>query len=552
MFENEIQRLIRKEARIKDIVLEVPSNPEFGDYAFPCFQLAKVQKRNPMEVALELSEKMKPNEFIEKIVPKGPYVNFFIRRSYITELTLRSILRMKEKYGSSFVGRGYNALVEHTSINPNASPHVGRARGALIGDAMVRLLRFHGYEVEAHYFVNDIGKQIAMLVYAAGNKTPTFEGLLKFYIQANKKVKSSKKEEEKVFALLRQLEQGDKPIRKKFKKIVEICVQGQKKILSELGIKFEYFDYESEYLWNNALQDVIKKLERTKKVFVDEFGRKVLDLKEFNLPMKCPVLVLTRNDGTSLYGLRDIAYNMDKAKKAKGKNLLVLGEDQKLYAQQVSAALSLLKVHPPEVVHFAFVTIAGGKMATRSGEVVLLEEFINEAVKKAKNELKKRKVAMNNKLSRDIGHGAVKYAILKVSPEKNIAFDWDTALSFDGEAAPYIQYAHARASSIIRKAKIRTEQLNYTLIVSAEEMALINKLYQFSSIAQKAGEELRPHMIAVYAYQLAQEFNNFYHKCQVLTENEELTKVRFAMVIATRQVLANALSILGIAAPQKM
>lgn len=554
IFEKEIIRMIKKETGIKEVSLEVPSHADYGDFAFPAFQLAKVEKKNPMEIALDLSEKLKPNELIEKIVPKGPYVNFFVNRQYLAELTLRSVMRMQKNYGSSFSGKDQSVLIEHTSINPNAEPHVGRARNAIIADSIVRILRFQGYTVEVHYFVNDIGKQIAMLVYGAGSKTPTFKGLLALYTQANAKVKSNPKVEQEIFKLLNELESGNKEVRRKFKNIVEICVTGQKKILGELGIKYDKFDYESEYLWNNATKEVLKRLEKTGKVFTDPDGRKVLDLEGFELPMKSPVFVLTRNDGTSLYGLRDIAYNLEKTKIGKDRNILILGEEQRLYAKQIEASLSLLKVKSPEVVHYSFITLpGGGKMSTREGTVVMLTDFMAESIKRAKDELKAREAKPNEKLAKAIGLGAVKYAILKVSPEKNIAFEWEKALSFDGETAPYIQYSHARASSILKKAKkIDIEKANYKLIKTPEEAALILKLYQFPEVIQKATDSLRPHLIAVYAYALAKSFNDFYHTCPVLSNDEELSKARIVIVASAKQVLETSLNLLGIDAPKKM
>ncbi|MEK6940818.1 MAG: arginine--tRNA ligase [Nanoarchaeota archaeon] len=553
MFEKEIIRILKKETKLKEIVLEIPTNIEFGDYAFPCFQLSRQQKRNPLEVALELSQKLKVNEFIETIVPKGPYVNFFVNRARLNEIVLRAVIRMKDYYGSSLIGKEHSVIIEHTSINPNSSPHVGRARNAIIGDALTRLLRFQGYTVESHFFVNDIGKQVSILVYGTGNKTPTFNSLLNIYINTSKKLKTSKKIEEEVFKLLYNLEQGDYKTKNKFKKIVSICVKGQKKILSELGIKFNKYDYESEYLWNNATKEVLKKLEKTRRIFTDEHGRKVLDLKGFGLPMREQVFVLTRKDGTSLYGLRDIAYNLEKAKLGKDRNIVVLGEDQKLYALQINATLSLLRVRAPEVVHYAYITLPNiGKMSTREGDVVLLEEFMHEALTKAKKELKLRKQKPNESLAKIIAYGAVKYAILKVSPEKNISFNWESALSFEGEAAPYIQYAYARACSILKKVKNQIDYSEYGLARLPQEIMLINKLYQFPIVVKKASEELKPNLIAIYAYQLAHLFNEFYQECKVISTNDGLTKVRLTMVVATQQVLKNALHLMGVDAPKRM
>jgi len=398
-FQREIIKLLEKETGVKDINLEIPPNPELGDYAFPCFSLAKVLKKAPAQIAEELAKKIQLSNIINKIEIKGPYLNFFVNKESLSENILKEIIKNKE-YGSSSLGKGKKILVEHTSINPNASPHVGRARNALIGDSIVRILKFQDYKVETHYFVNDVGKQIAMLVLGSeGKKSITFDDLLKIYVGINKKIEENPELEKKVFDLLNKLEKGDKTIKQKFKKIVDTCVKGQTKILSELSIRYDKFDYESDYLWSKKTDEILKKLEKTGKLFTDEEGRKVLNQEEFKLAMKSPVLVLTRSDGTSLYPLRDLAYHLDVKKE---KSILILGEDQKLYFKQVKAALDLMKHIAPEPVFYSFVLLQEGKMSTRKGNVVLLEDFMKEALDKAKKEIKKREDKVDEKSAKKI------------------------------------------------------------------------------------------------------------------------------------------------------
>lgn len=553
MFEKEIIRIIKKETKLKNINLEVPPHQDLGDFAFPCFTLSKQYQKSPNEIALELSIKLKPTELIESIVPKGPYLNFFINKTKLSEITIKSIFNEKDKYGSYMLGKNKIALIEHTSINPNAAPHVGRARGAIIGDSIVRLLRFQGYKTRVHYFVNDVGKQIAILVLGLNNKEPDFSKVLKIYSETYKRVKKNKKMENEAFGLLKKFEEGDKETIKRFKKVVDICIKGQVEILSQLGIKYDFFDYESKYLFNKKTKDILAKLEKTKYLITDNEGRKVIDLSSFNLPMKEPYFVLTRSNGTSLYGLRDIIYTIDKIKYAKHKNIILLGEDQKLYFQEIKAVLSLLKQPSPQVIHFAHILLANeGKMSTREGNLILLEDFIKESLKKAELEIKTRKSKNTQNLAYSIGVGAVKYSILKVSPDKNIVFDWNSSLSFEGETAPYIQYVHARACSILKKSKIKPTNPNYLLISLPEEINLINKLYAFPEIVYKSTIDLKPHLIANYLHQLAQTFNEFYHKCQCITDNRELTKTRLAIVLVTKQVIYNGLGLLGIDSPEKM
>ena len=549
-FEREIIKILEKETGQKDLKLEIPPNSEMGDYAFPCFNLSKVYKKAPAQIAEELAKKIQLNNSISKIEVKGPYLNFFVNKEKLSNNVLKDIIKNKE-YGSSELGKNKKILVEHTSINPNASPHVGRARNALIGDSIVRILKFQGYKVETHYFVNDIGKQIAMLVLGAeGKKGITFDDLLKIYIDINKKVEEKPELEKEVFDLLNKLEKGDKKIIKRFKDVVNICVKGQTKIFSELNIKYDEFDYESDYLWSKETEEILKKLDKTGKLFTDDEGRKVLNQEGYNLAMKSPVLVLTRADGTSLYPLRDLAYHIDKKK---DESILVLGEDQKLYYQQTSAALSLLKHKVPRAVHYSFVLLQEGKMSTRKGNVVLLEEFMKEALDKAKEEIKKRHGSVNEKNAKKIAYGAIKYAILKVSPEKNVLFDWGQALNFEGDSGPYLQYAYARICSIIGKYGRKIEEnADFKLLNTPKEVELIKTLGNFPVVVKEATEQLKPHLIATYIFELSSKFSVFYNDCPILKAEENVMEARLVLIECVQRVLENGLGLLGIDVLEKM
>lgn len=555
-YKEEIANLAKKASQLNIDFLqmvEVPPDSAMGDYAVPCFHLAKQLKKAPQQIALELAPLFKA-AWLDKVEANGPYINFFIKKSCLFEDVIEEIQKKKGNYGSSGEGKGKIALVEHTSINPNASPHVGRARNALIGDAIVRLMRFQGYKTDVHYFVNDVGKQIAMLVLGAGKKKPAFSRLLKLYIDINKKIKAKPELEKDVFELLNKLENGDKAVRKRFRDIVDTCIKGQAKILAELGIKYDSFDYESEYLWNNKAKNAIELLKKTGRLSEDEEGRYVLNQEEYKLPLKAPFLVLTRADKTSLYPLRDIAYTMDKAKIAEDMNVIVLGEDQKLYFQQLAAALGLLKVKAPVPVHYSFVLLSDGRMSTRQGSVVLLEDFMKEAVEKAEKEIKKRHGKINEKTAKDIAYGAVKYAVLKVSNEKNVVFDWGSALSFEGETGPYMQYTYARARSILRKAGKLPSRADYSLLAEESEKRLVSLLRAFPDAVGSSLSHFRPSMLAKSLLELSQAFNEFYHSCQCLSEDIEpkLRDARLLLVSSASIVLKTGLFLLGINAPEKM
>ncbi len=549
-FKKEIIKILEKETGIKGLSVEIPPDSSMGDYAFPCFSLAKAMKKSPVQIAEELGKKIRLSKLIQRIDVKGPYLNFFINKGSFAGDVLKRIVEDKN-YGSLNLGKGKSMLVEHTSINPNASPHVGRARNALIGDSIVRILRFQGYKVETHYFVNDIGKQIAMLVLGAEGKDKiTFSDLLKMYVKINKKVEKNPAIEKKVFELLNKLEKGDKTVRRRFKKIVDICIKGQTKIFSEMDIRYDKFDYESDYLWSKKTDDILKQLDKKGKLFTDEEGRKVLDQKGYDLAMKVPVLVLTRADGTSLYPLRDLAYHINKKK---GDSIIILGEDHKLYHHQLSAALGLLNHKIPKVVHYSFILLQEGKMSTRKGTVVLLEDFMKEALEKSKKEIGKRHGAVKEENAKKIAYGAIKYAILKVSSEKNVMFNWEQALSFEGDTGPYLQYAYARICSIFRKYGKKIDyDVDYSLLESKEEIELIKMLGEFPEIVRSATEQLKPHLISSYIYSLSSGFSLFYNSCHILKADEDIKKARLVLIECVKRVLGNGLGLLGIDVLERM
>jgi arginyl-tRNA synthetase len=532
--------------------IEVPPSPEMGDYAFPCFFLAAKLKQAPHEIALHIREKIDESPF-DDVQTAGGYVNFFVNRKELAVKIVKDILNKADNYGKINIGKGKKALLEHTSINPNASPHVGRARNAIIGDSLARILKFVGFKPEIHYYVNDVSKQIAMLVLALKDKEKLkFEHMLKEYIEISKKVKRSKKLESEVFDLLYNFEQGVPQVQKNFKNVTRVCVKGQESILSQLDIHYDVFDYESDYI--SKAQKILALFQKTGKLHKDKNKRLVLNQSGTSVEgkMKSPYLVLTRNDGTGLYPLRDIAYTIEKMRLSPQKNIVVLGEDQKLYFQQISEALKLLSINVPEIVHYSFILLkkksGAKKMSTRKGEVVLLEDFIKDAVKKAEKEIAKRKTSGDPKV---VGVAAVKYAILKTNMNKSMVFDLDEALNFEGDTGPYLLYSYARASSILRKAKAtHPEKFTSPKQLEPKEFELIKKLSEFPPVVLNAYDNLSPSIIANYSYQLAQIFNEFYHACPVIGSESE--SFRLALVQAFCEVLRNSLSLLGISVLQEM
>ncbi|MBI5355678.1 MAG: arginine--tRNA ligase [Candidatus Aenigmarchaeota archaeon] len=531
----------------EDPVIEEP--PEgMGDFAFPCFNLSKKTRKSPVAIANEIAGKIRPS-YVERTEAKGPYVNFFVDWA-----PLFKAIHSECKGGfSGKLGNG-TALIEHTSINPNASPHVGRARNAIIGDSIARLLRYAGYQTEVHYFVNDVGKQIALLVYECGRRRADFSfgDLLGIYIDASRELENDPTLEKEIFELLKKFENGDSETVEKFRKVVDVCVSGQSKILKKIGASYDFFDYESAYLQGGEVKKALLALEKTGKVFVDEEGRKVIDLRDYM--KESPYLVITRSDGTSLYPLRDIAYSIYKIGKVKDSNVLVLGEDQKLYFQQIASAMRLLGAEPPKVVHYSFVLLPTGKMSTRKGEVVLLEDFLSEAAEEAKKGIDERHSELpeeeKSKRAASIAAAAVRYSIVKVGPEKNVMFSMKDAIRLEGDTGPYLQYTYARALSILAKEK--PGPFDASFIRDEREISLIRQLAKFPGVAKDSIREFRPHYVAVYSYDLCEKFNSFYQSVRVLQSQGPEKMARLAIVESFCSILKDCLLILGIDAMEEM
>lgn len=559
---NKIAKCIQSHLGVEENIsnlFELPKYSDFGDIALPCFSFSKILRKSPMDIAKELANIEYP-EFVIKTNPVGGYVNFFLEKNaYYKSIIVSSA--MNKEYGSSNQGKGKTCLIEHTSINPNASPHIGRSRNAIVGDFYVKLMRFVGYDVNVHYFVNDIGKQISMLVYGAlGKKEVKFEDLLSLYVNTNALVKENPEIEKEIFDLLYRLENNDEKIRADFRNIVDTCIKGQVNIFNKLGIYYDYFDYESQFIFSHNVDEVLEKIKALNNkedagihVEEDEDGRLVIYFDKYK---KLTPLVITRGDKTSLYPLRDICYTIWKANQGCDKNIIVLGEDQKLYFEQIKTVVSELGFSVPDVIHYSFVMLQEGSMSTRNGTVVLLEDFMEIATKKILESFENNNRKKDENVARDIAYGAVKYSIQKTSNDKNVVFDWDSALTFEGCSGPYLQYTYARICSILRKLSLDDldiESLDFNKLVLPIEGEIVSTLYTFPSIIDHALKEKSPHIIANYTFQLAKQFSSLYQYASILYEEDEMKKkCRIALMLSVKETLNKCMTILGIKCLEEM
>ncbi|MDH7517507.1 MAG: arginine--tRNA ligase [Candidatus Thermoplasmatota archaeon] len=558
---------VLSELNIKyEIKLETPPEENMGDFAFPCFPLAPIVKKPPKEIAENILNKIKKTRWIEKTEAKNGYVNFYIDNKQLINSTLKLIIENKEKYGT-MDKKSKKVIIEHTSANPNGPLHVGRARNPIIGDTLVRIFKANGYNVESQFYLDDLGKQVAILTWCVNNlkqdmvPKPEYDKPdhknVGFYQTAFKLMEENQKISEEISEIVRKSENGDNKTIQLVKKAYTPVLEGIKQSLKKINITIDKFIPESDFVKDKSVDMVVEKLKKTS-YCNEENGAYYLDLEPFGIQGRNTKFFFTRNDGTTLYATRDIAYHLWKAKQA---DILIniLGEDHKLESKQVEIALKLLEAKIiPKVIFYAFVSLPEGKMSTRRGRVVYLDDLIDESIERAYQEVKKRRIGeltekQMKTIANMVGIGALRYNIIKVQPEKDIVFKWEEALNFEGNAAPFIQYSHARASSILSKTKEKTEKFDAQLLKHPAETQLIKKLAKYPLAVEEACTGYRPHLIAAYLFDLASQFNQFYRDCPVLPEpDKQKRKARLTLVKATKTVLKNGLNLLGIEAPEEM
>ena len=530
-----------------------------GDLGLACFRFAKAMRKAPQQIAAGFAGLSFPAP-VASIEAVGPYCNFTLDRDAFATDLIGRVMDEGDGFGSSGEGKGKTVLLEHTSINPNASPHIGRSRNGLIGDTLARLLRFQGYDVDVHYYVNDMGKQIGLLVMESeGRDDISFHEILDMYVRANKRAESDPEFENRGFELLMKMEHHDPETAASFKRIVDICLNGQLGVLSRLGLSYDSYDYESHYLDDPRMDAVLAMLEEKGALFTDDQGRTVADLQPLGYgPEEGRYIVLKRANGSSMYMYRDIAYTLDKVEKGADIDMIVLGEDHTMYFEQMRTIVEAMGKKAPESVHYAYILLKDGKMSTRKGTVVLLEDFLDEAIGFARERVDEQWPGLpedeRGEIARMIGIGAVRFTILSVRPNRNVIFDWETALSFTGDSGPYIQYSCTRISSILRKAEDQDAGAEDGFTVSHDaEWDLLFRLAQFPDDVSFALAEKNSGVVATTALDIARRFSAFYNACPVLAAPDALTRhSRLVICRAVRQVLVNALNLLGIEAPERM
>ena len=530
------------------IKIEIPPKDDMGDYSIQCANLRNKDYSNPFDIAKLIKEKFNDDEKnFSEIKIMGPYINFYINYDKFSSKLIKEI-ETKDNYGSLNQGNNEALLIEHTSINPNAEPHIGRCRNSLLGDFMSNLYAFTGYKVERHYFINDIGKKIALLVIGIemyGLKDDNFSSILDTYVKISNKAKEDETIDQLAFDYLKEVEDGNKEMIQRFKEITDKCVAGQIKIFDSLNIHFDVFTHESDYVYNNQLDEIFKKLEKTGRLHEDELGRLYIDLSGYNIPTKEPLIVLTRSNKTSLYPMRDIAYTIHKLSLNSKHNYIVLGEDQAVYMQQISAILDLLGYTAPKLISYSYVLLDGDKMSTSRGTVVLVTDFMKAVKETLIKEFEKRNSKIDEKKLNILINACIKFTMLNVSINKIVNFNLENATSFTGESGMYILYSIVRINSILKNNNIElSDEIKFENDI---EKKIIKELSLFPEIVNSLLDSNEPSHLTKYIFNLAGLFSNLYEHINITNEeNLVLKSSRIRLLKCISKVLTNALKILGI------
>lgn len=553
-----IKENVELEMETIERLIEIPPQPEMGDYAFPCFQLSKALRKAPNMIAQELKEKISKDSF-EKIENLGPYLNFFVDKCEFTKNTIEKVLNEGEQYGSSDLGKGKNVTLDYSSPNIAKPFHVGHLFTTAIGRSLYEMLSFQGYNCTRINHLGDWGTQFGKLISAYKRwcneddleKEPINE-LLRIYVKFHDEAEKDPTLEDEGRMYFKKLEDGSEEEVKLWQRFKDLSLKEFKRVYDILGVEFD--SYAGESFYNDKMDAVVDDLE-SKGLLVDSNGAKVVMLDEYNMP---PCIV-KKADGATIYATRDLAAAVYRKKTYDfNKSIYVVGVDQSLHFKQLFTTLKLAGhdwADSCKHVAFGLVRFADKKLSTRKGDVIFLEDLINESIEKTLQVINEKNPELENKeeVAKKVGVGALVFTYLKNSREKDIIFDWNEMLSFDGETGPYVQYSYARGKSILRRAGEFNEAVNYNKLNSKEEFELAKTLEGFNKAILNSIERLEPFIVTRYIIEVAKGFNKFYNAHSIMNaQDEETKKARLKLVEATCQVIKNGLKLIGIEVVEKM
>lgn len=566
-FKQEIAKQISEVTNINweelENYLEIPPETKMGDYAFPCFKLAKTLKKAPPAIAMQIKEEIKTeNTAIEKIEVVGGYLNIFINKKLLVENVLKEIDEQKDKYGYSKIGEGKTAVIEYSSPNVAKPFHIGHLRTTVIGGSLYKIYNALGYNTVGINYLGDWGLQFGKVM--AGLElwkneydleNDSINSLLKIYVRFSEEEKQNAELTDMARTWFKKLEDGDQYTTKTWEWIRKISIENYNKTYKLLNSKFD--SYNGEAYYNDKMDAVVKELEE-KGLLKESQGAKIVDLEEYNMP---PCIIIT-SAGTTIYATRDITAFIDRVNTYKfDKMVYVVGAEQKLHFEQFFKVLEKMGygeyVKRAVYVPFGLVVDKNGeKIGSRKGNSVFLEDILNEAINKSKKIIEEKNPNLEDKddVARKVGVGAIIFNDLYNSRIKDEIFDWDTILNFQGETGPYMQYIYVRTKSLMEKANYVPDinKVNFGLLQEDEVIDMTKLLYDFSNTIILAGEKNEPSIIARYLINLAQKFSTFYNNNKIIGEDKELQEARLYLTYACGTVLKIGAGLLGMEMPNKM
>ena len=542
--------------------IEIPPKSDMGDYAFPCFKLAKVLKKSPVMIATEIREKISPDEYIEKIEDKAGYLNFYINNEQLVKEVLSEINTEKENFGKSNEGNGKNIVIDYSSPNIAKPFHIGHLRTTLIGSALYKIYKYLGYNTIGVNHLGDYGTQFGKMIEAYkmwGTEYDLTEDPINKMVDMYVRINNLCKEDEQVLENCREnfrlLENGDKYCTDLWNQFKDLSLKEFDKIYDVLDVKFDSLNGEAFYA--DKTDEVIKILEEKGKL-TDSEGAKIVDLTDAGIETPC---IIQKANGSTIYATRDLAAILYRARTYDfDKCLYVVAYEQNLHFKQIFEVAKYLvdEKYAKGLKHISYgmVQLPTGKMSTRLGNVVKIEDLINETIEKAKEIITAKNPDLENKdeVAKEVGIAAIIFNTLSTTNTKDQIFDWNTALNFQGETGPYIQYTYVRTKSVLEKVGRVPElsEVDFSQLTDESSIKVLKSLYAFQETLEMAAEKNEPAILARYLIEVSQNYSNFYNDNKVLVDDEKVKNARTYLTYAVGVVLKTGASLLGIKMPDKM
>lgn len=542
--------------------IEIPPQSEMGDFAFPCFKLAKTLRKSPMVIATEIKEKLETDEYIERIEEKSGYINFYIKNEKLAEEVLKQIDEEKEEYGKEHIQNGKTILVEYSSPNIAKPFHIGHLRTTLIGSALYKVYKYLGYNTIGINHLGDYGTQFGKMIEAYkmwGNEYNLDEDpinqMMDMYVRINTLCKENEEVLERCRENFRLLEAKDEFCTELWERFKNLSLKEFDKIYDILDVKFDSLNGEAFY--SDKTEEIINILESKGKI-TESDGAKIVDLEYAGIDTPC---IIQKSNGSSIYATRDLAailyrartYNFDKC-------LYIVAYEQNLHFKQIFEVAKYLVdekyYNGLKHISYGMVSLPTGKMSTRLGNVVKIEDLINETINKAQEIITEKNAELPEKeeVAKKVGLAAIIFNTLSTTTNKDQIFDWNTALNFQGETGPYIQYTYVRTQSVLEKIeKIpNISEIDFSLLKEESSIKVLKSLYSFREILEATAEKNEPAILARYLIELSQNYSNFYNENKVLVDDEKIKNARIYLTYAVGTVLKIGAKLLGINMPNKM